>query len=383
MIYLDNAATTMSKPPQVVDAVVRAMTTFGGVGRGVHAPALAADAAVHRARQALTDLLGAPSASRVAFCANATEALNTAICGLAVQGDHVITTAASHNSALRPLYRLRDAGTIDLDIAPIGPDGALDYGALEALFRPGTRLVVATHASNLTGDVYDIERIARMAHDHGARLLVDAAQTAGTWPLDMGAQGLDVVAFTGHKGLFGPQGTGGLCVAEGVDIRPLLVGGSGVRSFDERHPPFMPERLEAGTLNAHGIAGLGAGASFILEEGLENVSRHDARLAELFRAGAAEVPGVRILGGGDSGRCAIVALNVGERDSGEVAFRLDREFGICARAGAHCAPLMHRALGTAEQGAVRFSFSYLNTEAEVASALDALRAIARGGSFGR
>ena len=376
MIYLDNAATTMSKPAQVVDAVVDAMRTFGGVGRGVHASALQADTAVYRARLAIAELLGAPDASRVAFASNATEALNTAIAGLLDAGDHAITTAASHNSVLRPLYRLRDAGVIELDIAPIAADGSLDYDALEALFKPSTRLVVVTHASNLTGDVYDVERIARMAHAHGARIVVDAAQTAGTWPIDMGGQGLDVVAFTGHKGLFGPQGTGGLCVAEGVDIRPLKVGGSGVHSFDERHPTFMPERLEAGTLNAHGIAGLGAGVSFILEQGIEEVCCHDRRLAERFREEAAAIPGVRILGGGADGHCAIVALNVGEVDSGEVAFRLNSEFGVCTRAGAHCAPLMHEALGTVEQGAVRFSFSYLNTDEEVELALAALRAIA-------
>lgn len=376
MIYLDNAATTMSKPAQVVDAVVDAMRTFGGVGRGVHASALQADTAVYRARLAIAELLGAPDASRVAFASNATEALNTAIAGLLDAGDHAITTAASHNSVLRPLYRLRDAGTIELDIAPIAADGSLDYDALEALFKPSTRLVVVTHASNLTGDVYDVERIARMAHAHGARIVVDAAQTAGTWPIDMGGQGLDVVAFTGHKGLFGPQGTGGLCVAKGVDVRPLKVGGSGVHSFDEQHPTFMPERLEAGTLNAHGIAGLGAGVSFILEQGIEEVFRHDRRLAERFREEAAAIPGVRILGGGADGRCAIVALNVGEVDSGEVAFRLNSEFGVCTRAGAHCAPLMHEALGTVEQGAVRFSFSYLNTDEEVELALAALRAIA-------
>lgn len=376
MIYLDNAATTMSKPAQVVDAVVDAMRTFGGVGRGVHASALQADTVVYRARLAIAELLGAPDASRVAFASNATEALNTAIAGLLDAGDHAITTAASHNSVLRPLYRLRDAGTIELDIAPIAADGSLDYDALEALFKPSTRLVVVTHASNLTGDVYDIKRIARMAHAHGARFVVDAAQTAGTWPIDMGDQGLDVVAFTGHKGLFGPQGTGGLCVAKGVDVRPLKVGGSGVHSFDEQHPTFMPERLEAGTLNAHGIAGLGAGVSFILEQGIEEVCRHDRRLAERFREEAAAIPGVRILGGGADGRCAIVALNVGEVDSGEVAFLLNSEFGVCTRAGAHCAPLMHEALGTVEQGAVRFSFSYLNTDEEVELALAALRAIA-------
>lgn len=377
MIYLDNAATTMTKPPAVVNAVCDALKSFGGVGRGVHASALTADAAVFHARKAIAELLCAPSASQVAFTSNATESLNIALCGLVSPGAHVITTAASHNSILRPLYRLRDEGVITLDIAPINPDGSLDYDAFGAYFRPETSLVAVTHASNLTGDVYDIARLARIAHDHHAFIVVDAAQTAGTWPIDMGGMEIDVIAFTGHKGLFGPQGTGGLCVAEGVDIRPLKVGGSGVHSFDEEHPSFMPERLEAGTLNAHGIAGLGAGVRFILETGIEEVGGHDLHLASRFREGALSIPGVRVLGGGADDRCAIVALNVGDLDSGSIAFRLDREYGICTRAGAHCAPLMHRAMGTERQGAVRFSFSYFNTKDEVDRALEALEAIAR------
>lgn len=376
MIYFDNAATTMPKPPEVVRAVTDALQSFGVVGRGVHAPALAADEAVYRARCSIAQVLGAPSASQVAFTSNATEALNTAICGLLSPGDHAVTTAASHNSVLRPLYRLRDESGIALDVAPIGPDGTLDYDAFEALFRADTRLAVVTHASNLTGDVYDVERMARIAHRHGALIVVDAAQTAGTFPVDMGAMDVDVLAFTGHKGLFGPQGTGGLCVAEGVDIRPLKVGGSGVRSFDEQHPAFMPERLEAGTLNAHGIAGLGAGVDFILEKGIHAVARHDAAFASRFRERAQSIPGVRVLGGGADARCAIVALNVADVDSGSIAHRLDADFGICTRAGAHCAPLMHRALGTEEQGAVRFSFSYFNTDEEVDVALNALERIA-------
>ena len=376
MIYLDNAATTMTKPPEVVSAVARALQSFGGVGRGVHASALAADEAVYQARCSVAKLLGAPSASQVAFASNATEALNTAICGLLSAGDHAVTTAASHNSVLRPLYRLRDEGCITLDVAPIGPDGSLDYDAFDELFRNETRLAVVAHASNLTGDVYDIARMARIAHKHGACIVVDAAQTAGTFPLDMGKMGVDVLAFTGHKGLFGPQGTGGLCVAEGIDIRPLIVGGSGVRSFDEQHPAFMPERLEAGTLNAHGIAGLRAGVDFILKNGIDAVSSHDLSLAVRFREGAQAIPGIHVYGGGADARCAIVALNVGDCDSGLIAHRLNADFDICTRAGAHCAPLMHRALGTEDQGAVRFSFSYFNTNEEVDVALDALERVA-------
>lgn len=374
MIYLDNAATTMTKPPAVGEAVAQALGAFGGVGRGVHGASVAAAMGVYRTRAALAQLLGAPSAAQVAFASNATEALNTAIGGLLRPGDHAITTAASHNSVLRPLYRLREERGASLDIAPIALDGSLDLSRVEALFTPQTRLLVVTHASNLTGDLYDIEALARMAHDHGALIVVDAAQTAGSVPINMNAQGLDVVCFTGHKGLYGPQGTGGLAVAEGVDIAPLKVGGSGTHSYDEHHPSTMPDRLEAGTLNGHGIAGLGAGVAFVQQVGVDAIGAHERALVRRFEEDVRGVPDVRLYGGPAERRGGIVALNVGDVDSGEVAAELDQTFRICTRAGAHCAPLMHRALGTQDQGAVRFSFSWFTTPEEVDAAV---RAVAR------
>lgn len=378
MIYFDNAATTMVKPPQVAEAVARALTSFGGVGRGVHPASLAAGMAVYDARARVAELLGAPSAARVAFALNVTMALNTAIDGLLAPGEGAVTTAASHNSVLRPLFRARDERGCWIEVAGIRPDASLDWESYKRALARGPKLVAATHASNLTGDVYDVARMARMAHEAGALFVLDAAQSAGALPVDMSALDVDVLCFTGHKSLFGPQGTGGLCVADGVDIPPFVEGGSGVHSYDERHPRFMPEALEAGTVNAHGLAGLAAGVAFLQDVGVEQVHAHVSRLADVFEAGARDVPGVRILGGrGGMDRSGIVALNVGDVDSAQVADRLAQEFDICVRAGAHCAPLMHTALGTEEQGVVRFSFSWFNTEAEVEAAVRALASVAR------
>lgn len=377
MIYFDNAATTMRKPDGVARAVADAIDSFGGVGRGVHEASLDAGMTVFQTRQKTSDLFGGPGAKRVAFALNATEALNVAICGLLEPGCHAVTTAASHNSVLRPLFRAEDAGTASLSIAPIASDGALDLEAFDSAFRSDTRIAVVTHASNLTGDVYDIARMADIAHAHGALLVVDAAQTAGIVDIDMASQGLDVVCFTGHKSLYGPQGTGGLCVAEGIDIAPFKVGGSGTHSYDREHPSFMPERLEAGTLNGHGIAGLLAGLSYIEGKGVDAIRAETQALATRFADGVRGIAGVKIYGGGGVDRTGIVALNIGDADSALVADILNTSFGICTRAGAHCAPLMHQALGTENQGAVRFSFSHFNTAEEVDEGIRALAEIAR------
>ena len=377
MIYFDNAATAMLKPPEVAEAVAAAINTFGGVGRGVHEASLDAGVTVYQARQKIADLLAGAGAKRVAFSHNATEALNIALCGLLKPGDHAVTTAASHNSVLRPLFRLQDQGVIDMTIAPIAPDGSLDYDAFDAAFEPNTRLAAVTHASNLTGDVYDIARLAEIAHDHGALVVVDAAQTAGVEPIDMAGPRLDVVCFTGHKSLLGPQGTGGLCVAEGIDIEPFKVGGSGTHSYDREHPSFMPERLEAGTLNAHGIAGLLAGLRSIERKGVDSIREDSLALATRFEQGVRTIPGITVYGGGTGKRTGIVALNVRDIDSALVADLLNTEYGICTRAGAHCAPLMHEALGTDEQGAVRFSFSHLNTVEEIDAGIRAVEAVAK------
>jgi cysteine desulfurase family protein len=381
MIYFDNAATTLHKPPEVVRAVACAIETFGNIGRGAHEPALAAARAVHEARKQLARLFGAPSAARVSFMANATEALNIAIDSLFVPGSHAVTTAASHNSVLRPLYRRRKQGG-ELSVVPIAPDASMDYRAFASLFRENTSLAVVTHASNLTGDVYDIERMADICHAHGATFVVDAAQTAGIIPIDMQKMGVDVLVFTGHKSLFGPQGTGGLCVNDGIELAPYLVGGSGIRSYDEEHPTAMPESLEAGTLNSHGIAGLSAGLAYIEGRGIPVIAERIQALTCRFEEGLRGGRGITIYGGhAGIDRCGIVALNLDGRGSAEISELLAVDHGIATRSGAHCAPLMHRALGTVEQGVVRFSFSHFNTTAEIDSGIEALRMIARSGGL--
>lgn len=374
MIYLDNAATTMHKPQTVIDAVTQAMCSLGNAGRGATLGALDAARAIHACRAKLARLLGCPRADHVCFTPNSTAALNTVINGVVRPGDRVVTTVLEHNSVLRPLNRLAADQGVTVEHAGCDASGVLDYDELERLVTPGTRAVVVTHASNVTGNSVDIARVAAMAHAVGALAIVDASQSAGTAHIDMRAMGLDVVCFTGHKGLMGPQGTGGLAVAEGIDVAPWAMGGTGVHSFDALQPLEWPTRLEAGTLNGHGIAGLSAGLDFIeAQGGVEAIAAHERSLAERFLAGVREIPGIVLYGAFDQPvRSAIVSLNVGDIDSAEISDALMQGWGIATRPGAHCAPLMHRALGTERQGIVRFSFGYFNTDEEVDTAIDAL-----------
>lgn len=376
MIYLDNAATTRPKPIGVAEAVTEAMMSWGNCGRGAHDDALSAARTVFAVRQRLADLLGCPRADRVAFTPNSTMALNIAIGGLLGPGDHVISTDLEHNSVLRPLYRLRAQGAA-VDFVPADRRGRIDYDGFERLLRPDTRAVVCTHASNLTGDMVDIGRVGEFCRKHGLLFILDASQTAGVFPIDMAAQHIDVVCFTGHKSLLGPQGTGGLCVGEGVDIRPFAVGGTGVQSFLETQPEEYPTRLEAGTLNSHGIAGLGAALAYIEETGMDAIRAHEAALARRFYEAVRDLPGVTVYGDFDAAeRAPIVTLNIADLDSAEVSDELAERFGIATRPGAHCAPRLHRALGTAEQGAVRFSWGWANTAAETDAAAEAVRVLA-------
>lgn len=375
MIYLDNAATTLRKPPCVIDSVVRAMTTLGNSGRSAHEESLTASRIIYDAREAAAALFGCPRADHVAFTANSTEALNIAIGGLFSPGDHVISTDCEHNSVLRPLYRLEG---VDVSFVPADRLGRVRYDDFAALIRSNTRAIVCTHASNLTGNLLDIGRIGRLAHERGLLFVVDASQTAGAAELDMERQNIDVLCFTGHKSLMGPQGTGGLCVRPGVEIRPFKVGGTGVQTYLPQQPREYPTRLEAGTLNGHGIAGLMAAMDYIRSVGRETIRSHELALARRFYEGAANTPGVTVYGDFSSwDRAPIVTLNIRDYDSSQVSDVLAQDYGIATRAGAHCAPRLHRALGTVERGAVRFSFGWMNTEEETDAALAAVREIAR------
>ncbi len=377
MIYLDNAATTLRKPPQVGEAIMRALEMMGNSARGAHGRSLDASRMIYGARERIAALFACPRPDHVIFTANATEALNIALYGLLEPGDHVIATDVEHNSVLRPLYRMEAEEGVELDFLPADRQGNLDYSALDGLFRKNTKLVVCSHASNLTGNLTDVNRLAAAAHEHGTLLVLDAAQTAGTRPVDMDDLGADVLCFTGHKGLLGPQGTGGLCLREGVLIRPVKVGGTGVQTFSREQPAQLPVRLEAGTLNGHGIAGLSAALEFISEIGVERIQEKEAALTRRFYESVQRIPGVTVYGVFTRDRAAIVALNISDRDSTEVSDALWERYGIATRPGAHCAPRMHEALGTKGQGAVRFSFSWFTTEEEIDAAVRALEELAR------
>ena len=375
MIYLDNAATTMHKPQTVIDAVTQAMCSLGNAGRGATSGALDAARTIHACRAKLARLLGCPRADHVCFTPNSTAALNTAINGVVRPGDHVVTTVLEHNSVLRPLNRLAAEQGVTVEHAGCDTNGVLDYDELERLVTPGTRAVVVTHASNVTGNAVDIARVAAMANAAGALVIVDASQSAGAMHIDMQAMGLDISLECTAWMMHPAPGTGGLAVAEGVDVAPWAMGGTGVHSFDALQPMEWPTRLEAGTLNGHGIAGLSAGLDFIeAQSGVEAIAAHERALADRFLAGVREIPEIKLYGAFDQpSRSAIVSLNVGDIDSAEISDALMQGWGIATRPGAHCAPLMHRALGTERQGVVRFSFGYFNAAEEVDTAIDALR----------
>ena len=377
MIYFDNAATTMRKPDCVIEAVTAAMGSLGNSGRSIHEGAMRASRTIYDTRAALAGLFGAETPERIAFTGNSTGSLNMAIKGVLNPGEHVITTALEHNSVLRPLYEMEKQG-VELTILPADSMGNIRYEDFEKEIKTNTKAIVTTHGSNLTGNLLDIGAIGSIARKHNLIYIVDASQTAGVFRINVQRMQIDILCFTGHKGLLGPQGTGGIYVREGIAIRPLLSGGSGVQTYLRTHPLQMPTLLEAGTLNGHGIAGLGAAIRYIQETGLDNIRKKEQELMREFYTQVQKIPGITVYGDfTDYNRCAIVSLNVRDYDSGAVSDVLFNQYGIATRPGAHCAPLMHKALGTDTQGAVRFSFSHFNTAEEITVAVSALRELAQ------
>lgn len=376
MIYFDNAATTLYKPQSVIDAVVQAMTTAGNAARGTHAGSLAASRTVYDARVKIAQFFHCSRADHVVFTANSTEALNIAISGTLGKGDHIISTDLEHNSVLRPLYYLEKQGAA-LSFVHADRKGCIDYAEFETLIRPDTKAIVCTHASNLTGNVLELEQIGAITKAHQLLYIVDVSQSAGCLDIDMERMQIDILCFTGHKGLMGPQGTGGLCIREGVEIRPFKRGGSGIHSYDREQPKSYPTRLEAGTLNSHGIAGLSAAIDYIRKIGIHMIQEKEQELMWRFYDGIHNIPGITIYGDfSTKNRAAILSLNIKGYDSGTVSDILSEEYDIATRSGAHCAPRMHQALGTVETGAVRLSFSWFNTREEVDIAIEAIREIA-------
>lgn len=374
MIYLDNAATTMKKPKCVIDAVVNAMTYMGNAGRGANEASLDASRMIYDTREKISDLFNLKNPSRVAFTCNSTESLNTAIKGTLTNKDHAITTALEHNSVLRPLYELEKEG-MELSIVQCDENGNINYDDFEKLIKENTKVIVCTHASNLVGNLLDVKQIGKIAKKYNLIFIVDASQSAGIFSVDMKDMNIDILCFTGHKGLLGPQGTGGICVRENINIKPLKVGGSGVNTFSKTQPESMPIILEAGTLNGHALAGLNAALDYLKEKGIESIQKKEEELMFRFLNGIKDIKDIKIYGNFKNKRAAIVAFNAGDIDSAAFSDELSLYYNISTRPGAHCAPLMHKAMNTVNQGAVRFSFSHYNTEEEIDTAIKAVKEI--------
>ena len=375
MIYFDNAATTLKKPKEVAEAVYNAINNFANASRGSYELSLNSERIILSARERLKKLFNAGSPNCIAFTNNSTEALNVAIKGLICKNDHIITTSFEHNSVLRPIYEMENIGT-EITIIKADKNGNINYNEIENSIKENTKAIICAHASNVIGNILDISLIGKISEKYKLIFILDASQTAGCVPIDMKNNFIDVLCFTGHKGLMGPQGTGGLCVRKDLYIKPLKTGGSGVKSYSKTHPENMPTRLEAGTLNGHGIAGLNAALEFIENETIEKITNHERELSRYFYDSIKNIENIKFYGDYETdNRVSIVALNIGKIDSSKISDILSNDYNIATRPGAHCAPLMHKALGTVNQGIVRFSFSYFNTFEEIDKGIEAIKEI--------
>ena len=381
LIYLDNAATSHPKPEIVIQAMEAFMRNVGGnPGRSGHRLSIEAGRIIFETREKIAALFGISDSSRVIFGQNATEAINLGLKGLLRRGDHVITSSMEHNSVMRPLRALEREG-IDLTVVPCSREGFLDPAEIQKAIRKNSRMVVLNHGSNVVGTLLPLAPVGKICRNHGILFMVDAAQTAGVIPIDMEKEKIDLLALTGHKALFGPQGTGGLVLGERVNeknLEPLKRGGTGSRSELEEQPDFLPDRCESGTPNAVGLTGLRAGLDFILGVGIERIRDHEKRLTTRLIQGLQEIPGAIVYGSGDAEKqCATVSFNLKNWMPSDLSFRLDEEFGILTRVGLHCAPSAHKTIGTFPEGTVRVSMSYLNTGEEIEQALQAIKTLVR------
>jgi cysteine desulfurase family protein len=380
-IYLDSAATTRQKPPQVLKAVVEYAAHVGvSHGRGAYQSGIRANELVYGVRAALARLFHVQRSDRIILTKNVTEATNVALKGFLKAGDHVVLSSLEHNAVIRPLNKLRTDRGIEYTLVTANSSGRLNPYDFEAAFKPNTRLVCLVHASNVTGNLGPVAEVGALCSKKGIAFMVDTAQTAGAFPIDMGALNIDFLAFTGHKGLMGPPGTGGLIVSPKWNLDSFVEGGTGSNSDKEEQPQQWPDKFESGTLNYWGLAGLKASADFLLKTGVETIRKKEEALTYLFLKEAEKIKGVKCYGlpsGSEKDRAAVVSLNVEGKDPSEVGYELDEKYGIMTRVGLHCAPLAHRTIGTHPIGTVRFSFGYYNTEKEIEKAIQALKEIAK------
>ncbi|MGF6906108.1 aminotransferase class V-fold PLP-dependent enzyme [Fusobacterium sp. PH5-44] len=375
MIYLDSAATSYYKPDEVADAVYHTIKNSGNASRGTHEVALTIDRIIFQTREKINKLFNGDTADRVVFTGNITESLNIIIKGLFNNGDHVVTTSMEHNSVLRPLYQKEKDG-LELTIIPVDGYGNIDYNDFEKNIKSNTKAIICTHASNVTGNLLNIEKIGNICKKNKILFILDTAQTAGIIDINMKKCNIDILAFTGHKSLLGPQGTGGICIKNNIEILPYKVGGSGFSSHLKEHPQKFPTALEAGTLNGCGISGLNAAITWLESQELSALKRKEDELMWCFYDEIKNMPEIKIYGDfANKDRCAIVSFNYKDYDSGIVGDYLWENFQIACRTGVHCAPLMHESLGTDSQGTVRISFSHFNTKDQVKILIDAIKSI--------
>lgn len=378
MIYFDNAATSFPKPNRVYEGIMDVMKNYGAnPGRSGHKLALKLGREIYNTRDLIAEFFNIDNPMNISFTFNCTEALNIGIKGVVNRGDHIVTTSMEHNSVLRPTVSLEAMG-VEHTIVQADAFGRVDPKDIEKAIRPNTKLLVTTHISNLTGTIQPIEEFSRIAKEHGLIYMVDAAQSAGVYPIDVKKMGIDILAFPGHKCLFGPQGTGALYIADHVEVRDLLQGGTGSTSDLLTQPDIRPDKYESGTPNGPGIVGLGSGIDFINETGMDKIRKHEEDLTRHFIEEVEKISGLKAYGPLDvREQASVVPINIRDEDSSEISYILDQDYDIQVRPGLHCAPLAHKSIGTFVQGAVRFSFGYFNSHDEIERAVKALIDIAK------